>query len=78
MSFALPESLRHYIDERVQSGGYGNTSEYLRYLIRKDQQSQAADRLRDLITAGLESGEPRAATEGVLAELHGRAFDGNS
>ena len=60
MSFALPESLRQYIDERVQSGGYGNTSEYLRDLIRKDQQAQAAERLRDLITAGLEFGPFRS------------------
>ena len=41
MSFALPESLRAYIDERVQSGQYGNTSEYLRDLVRRDQDDQA-------------------------------------
>jgi antitoxin ParD1/3/4 len=37
MSFALPEQLRRYIDERVKSGEYGNTSEHLRELIRRDQ-----------------------------------------
>ena len=37
MSFALPDALRSYIDERVRSGEYGNTSEYLRELIRRDQ-----------------------------------------
>ena len=56
MSFALPESLRDYIDGRVRSGEYGNTSEYLRDLIRRDQHEQAARRLRELITDGLESG----------------------
>ena len=30
MSFALPESLRDYIDARDRSGEYGDTSEYLR------------------------------------------------
>jgi len=74
MSFALPESLRGYIDERVRSGNYGNTSEYLRDLIRQDQQNQAAARLRALITEGLESGEGRAATDAVVDELHDRAF----
>ena len=53
MSFALPESLREYIDARVQSGEYGNTSD-LRDLIRRDQQEQASRRLRALITDGLE------------------------
>ena len=78
MSFALPESLRGYIDERVRSGNYGNTSEYLRDLIRQDQQNQAADRLRALITEGLESGEGRAATDPVVDELRGRAFSDGS
>ena len=74
MSFALPESLRAYIDERVQSGQYGNTSEYLRDLIRRDQQDQARKRLRDLITEGLESGPGRPFTNDVVAELRERAL----
>jgi antitoxin ParD1/3/4 len=44
--------MRSYIDARVSDGNYGNygnTSEYLRELIRSDQQEQAARRLRDLL-----------------------------
>ena len=74
MSFALPESLRAYIDERVQSGQYGNTSEYLRDLIRRDQQDQARQRLRDLIAEGLESGPACPVTRRVVAELRDRAL----
>lgn len=75
MSFALPETLRDYIDERVRSGEYGDTSEYLRDLIRRDQQTQAARRFRSLIADGLESGENRPLTDNVVGELRGRAFD---
>jgi antitoxin ParD1/3/4 len=75
MSFALPESMRDYIDTRVRDGNYGNTSEYLRELIRRDQDQQAATRLRDLITEGLESGPGRLVTDDVIAELRDRAFD---
>lgn len=32
--------MREYIDARVASGHYGNTSEYIRDLIRKDQRAQ--------------------------------------
>ena len=78
MSFALPEPLRAYIDERVGSGQYGNTSEYLRDLIRRDQQAQAAQRLRVLIADGLESGDGRAATDYVVAELRERALAADS
>ena len=74
MSFALPESLRAYIDDRVRSGHYGNTSEYLRDLIRRDQQDEARKRLRDLITEGLESGDARPLSRAVVAELRDRAL----
>ena len=74
MSFALPESLRAYIDERVQSGQYGNTSEYLRDLVRRDQDDQAKKRLRELITEGMESGPGRPLNRRVTAELRDRAL----
>lgn len=74
MSFALPENMREYIDARVSDGSYGNTSEYLRELIRRDQREQAAQRLRDLIADGLASGEGREANDDVIAELRERAL----
>ena len=46
MSFALPEAMRSYVDQRVRSGQYGNTSEYLRELIRRYQEELAMKRLR--------------------------------
>lgn len=62
MRFALPESLRDYIDQRVRSGDYGNTSEYLRDLIRRDQHDAAARRqhvarsflVREFVAAGMD------------------------
>ena len=48
--------MRAYIDARVSAGNYGNTSEYIRDLVRKDQEEQARQRLRDLIEEGLASG----------------------
>lgn len=57
-SFALPEALRSYIDLHVRSGQYGNTSEYLRELIRRAQEEEAKKRLRELIEEGLQSVPP--------------------
>jgi antitoxin ParD1/3/4 len=74
MSFALPQELRSYVDQRVRSGRYGNTSEYLRDLIRRDQDEQARRRLRELIEEGLRSGPGRALTPKVAAELKRRAL----
>ncbi len=63
MSFALPEAMREYIDDRVSSGQYGNTSEYIRDLVRRDQEEQARQRLRVLIEEGLASGPGRRRTK---------------
>ena len=76
MSFALPDALRSYIDQRVRSGQYGNTSEYLRDLIRHDQEEQAKKRLRALIEEGLQSGSGRTLTPRVVADLKTRALGG--
>ena len=78
LRFALPESLRDYIDARVRSGEYGNTSEYLRDLIRRDQHEQAARRLRELITKGLESGSAVPLGKHWIAELRERALHAES
>ena len=69
MSFALPESMREYIDHRVAAGNYGNTSEYIRDLVRRDQEEQAKKRLRDLIEDGLASGPGRRRTKADEKEL---------
>ena len=74
MSFALPESMREYIDARVRDGSYGNTSEYLRDLIRRDQHEQSAKRLRELIAEGLASGDGRVVTDDVITSLRDRAL----
>lgn len=73
MSFALPESMRAYISGRVTGGAYGNTSEFIRDLVRKDQTEQAKIRLRDAIEEGLVSGQAQPCTDAEEAELLGIA-----
>jgi antitoxin ParD1/3/4 len=74
MSFALPEAMRSYVDQRVRSGQYGNTSEYLRELIRRDQEDQAKKRLRELIEEGLNGGPGWALTPQRAAQLKKQAL----
>ena len=69
MNIALPEAMRSCVSERVESGQFDNTSEYVRELIRKDQQEQRVQRLRALLQEGLESGEGREVTAADWAEL---------
>ena len=52
MNISLPDTLKSFVDEQVNQGSYGTSSEYVRELIRKDQ-----DRLhlRGLLLAGAAS-----------------------
>ncbi len=52
MNISLPNSLKAFVDEQVSGRGYGTSSEYVRELIRKDQDRM---RLRELLLAGAES-----------------------
>ena len=40
LTISLPEKMTDYVQSQVQSGQYGNTSEYIRDLIRKDQSAR--------------------------------------
>jgi antitoxin ParD1/3/4 len=52
MNVSLPETLKVFVDRQVSERGYGTSSEYVRELIRKDQDRQV---LRGLLLAGAES-----------------------
>lgn len=65
INFSLPEVLKQFVDVRVSTGGYGSASEYLRELIRRDQEEQRRSRerkehLEALLLEGINSGEPIA------------------
>lgn len=69
MNISLPESLKSFVDEQVSQRGYGTSSEYVRELIRKDQERQ---QLRALLLAGAASGATAPADDAYFAGLRDR------
>lgn len=65
MNISLPENLKAYVDQQVDTRGYGTSSEYVRELIRRDQDVQ---KLRNLLLDGA------ASPQG--AEANGAYFEG--
>jgi antitoxin ParD1/3/4 len=63
MNIALPESMKHFVQERVTEGGYSSVSEYVRELIRADQKRKVEERIDTLLLEGVESGQPIPVTE---------------
>lgn len=57
MNVSLPDPMKDWVEAQTQSGRYSNASDYVRDLIRRDQEraSKLAE-LQKLITEGLESG----------------------
>ena len=41
-TISMPDAMSKYIDKRVKAGQYGNDSEYIRDLIRKDREEREA------------------------------------
>lgn len=74
MNISLPGALKSFVDEQVTLRGYGTSSEYVRELIRKDQDRT---RLRGLLLQGAESapGKPVDKTyfDGLRNRVHRRA-----
>jgi len=52
MNISLPDSLKSFVDEQVSQRGYGTSSEYVRELIRRDQDRL---QLRNLLLVGASS-----------------------
>ncbi|HBO7427217.1 MULTISPECIES: type II toxin-antitoxin system ParD family antitoxin [Pseudomonas aeruginosa group] len=69
MNISLPDTLKSFVDEQVSQRGYGTSSEYVRELIRKDQDRQ---RLRGLLIAGAESMPAAPADDDYFESLRTR------
>ena len=69
MNISLPDTLKSFVDEQVNQGSYGTSSEYVRELIRKDQ-----DRLhlRGLLLAGAASAPAAPADPAYFDGLRDR------
>jgi antitoxin ParD1/3/4 len=52
MNISLPETLKAFVDDQVTAGGYSTSSEYVRELIRRDQDRQ---QLKGLLLKGAKS-----------------------
>lgn len=60
MNVSLPDPMKDWVELRLKDGRFSNTSDYVRHLIRKDQERESAiASLQQAADEGLASGEPR-------------------
>jgi len=69
MNISLPDALKSFVDEQVSQRGYGTSSEYVRELIRKDQDRL---QLRGLLLDGAASAPAAPADAAYFDALRKR------
>ena len=73
MNISLPDALKSFVDEQVSQRGYGTSSEYVRELIRKEQDRL---QLRGLLVAGGKSKPAAPVDSAYFDALRARAGKG--
>ena len=69
VNVSLPASLKSFVDQQVAGRGYETCSEYVRALIRQDQDRQ---HLRRLLQEGVESTASQPVDAAYFDDLRGR------
>ena len=69
MNIFLPEGLKVFVDERVQTDGYGTSSEYVHELIRRDKDRK---QFKEHLLVGLRSGIEGPMDAAFFASLRQR------
>lgn len=72
MNISLPEPMKQYVDEQVNTGNYSSASEYMRELVRADQQRREKERLEMLLLESLDSGKSIDITPEMIEDLRRR------
>ena len=58
MNISLPEAMKRWVERQAKSGRFGNSSDYVRELIRRDQERQAKiAHMQALVDEGIASGK---------------------
>ena len=69
MNISLPDALKSFVDEQVTKHGYATSSEYVRELIRADQDRE---RLRKLLLDGAASKSTPVVDDSYFSGLRSR------
>jgi antitoxin ParD1/3/4 len=72
MNVSLPDKLKSWAEARVAEGRYSSTSDYVRDLMRRDQEAtEAIARLQALVDEGRASPPSDRTIEDIIAERRG-------
>ena len=69
MNVSLPDKMKQWVEEQVETGRYGNSSDYVRDLVRRDQErAEAREEFERLVQEGIDSGVSDLTLDEIFAE----------
>jgi antitoxin ParD1/3/4 len=75
LNISLPEPMKAFVEAQVKAGLYGSASDYIRALVREDQQRKAQERLEAKLLEALESHDFTAVTPELFERLRARVHN---
>ncbi len=79
LTISMPDAMGEYVSSRVESGQYGNVSEYFRDLVRREQERRnAAEELRGILAEAEGSGVSERTAEQVWEDAERRHLARNA
>jgi len=73
MNVSLPDAMKAWVEERSRSGRYSNASDYVRDLIRRDQdRAEKIARMQALVDEAAASGDGQRSMEQIEQEARAR------
>ena len=74
MNVSLPDKMKQWVEDQVATGRYGNSSDYVRDLVRRDQErAEAREKLQQLVDEALASGRVETTRDELLERVMSRA-----
>lgn len=74
MNVSLPDEMKSWVEAQTEDGAYGNASDYVRDLIRRDQdRKKALARLKEQIEIGMKSGTSPRSFDEIITEARRQA-----
>ena len=75
MNVSLPDKMKQWVEDQVQTGRYGNASDYVRDLVRRDQErAEARDEFERLVEEGIASGVSDLTLDEIFAQARRKAL----
>jgi len=74
MNVSLPDAMKAWVEDQAESGRYSNASDYVRDLIRRDQErADKVTALQRLVDEAEDSGASANSMSDILTVARGRA-----